>query len=201
MPERIDLVNEHGAVTTPNISRDEYNQNRADYPGEYMQIVLVLGVNTLGHVLVHQRSAHKTVDKNKIDKICETVQAGESPALAAVRGMNEEAALAVTADKLVLARAGINEYERHRTLYGIILNNGEEPRVNDPKEVAWVRFIPVDELIKAAQDATMQFVDGFFTDAATALEALYVHSATPAALKDLLATSLAHLNDHIAPTA
>lgn len=196
MSELIDLVNEHGKITTSSTSRKAYDQRRGDYPGEYMQIVLLFGVNALGHVLVHERSQHKTVEKGKIDKICETVQAGETVEKAAVRGLGEEAALSTSSARLVLAHTGINEYERYRTLYGVVLDGGEEPRVNDPKEVAWVRFMPVNELVGAAQDGTMEFVDGFFTDMATAISALRVHSSTPEALKETLDASMALLHDH-----
>lgn len=197
MSEQIDLVNDHGDITTTSISREEYNQKRGDYPGQYMQIVLVLGVNALGHVLVHERSQHKTVDKGKIDKICETVKAGELPADAAVRGMDEEATLSTSSDRLVLARAGVNEYERYRTLYGVLLDGDDKPCVTDPQEVAWAQFMPVEELVAAARDGAMEFVDGFFTDAVTAVDAVRAHPATPGAIRESLGASAATLYEYI----
>ncbi len=196
MAEHIDLVNDRGEVQATDISRGEYNQNRDRYPSQYMQIVLVLGVNALGEVLVHERSHHKSVDPGKIDKICETVQAGETPLQAAVRGVAEESALTVSPDKLVLARAGVNEYQRYRTLYGAILDGDDVPTVTDPNEVAWVRFMPLQELVTAAKDGTAQFVDGFFTDVALAVDALRTHSETPLAIRESLDGSAALLRDY-----
>jgi len=196
MAERIDLVNDQGEVQVIDVSRDEYNQNRDHYPGQYMQIVLVLGVNVLGEVLVHERAQSKAVDPGKIDKICETVQASETPSQAAVRGVAEESALTVTSDRLVLARAGVNEYQRYRTLYGVILDGEDVPRAIDPKEVAWVRFVPLQELMTAARDGTAQFVDGFFTDVALAVEALRTHPETPQAVRKPLDSSAALLSEY-----
>jgi len=195
MSELIDLVNDRGEITTRSISRKYYNRRRGDYPGQYMQIALVLGVNALGHLLVHERSQHKTVGKGKIDKICETIKAGETPEEAAVRGLDEEATLSTSSDRLVLARAGVNEYERYRTLYGVILGDNQEPQVNDPEEVAWVRSIPAEELVAAARDGSMEFVHGFFTDAEIAINALLAHPATPESVRNSLNTTAAVLHD------
>lgn len=194
MSELIDLVNKRGEVTATSISRDVYNQHRGEYLDEYMQIVLVLGVNALGHLLVHQRSLQKNVDGGKIDKICETVKAGEAPADAAIRGLEEEATLRVSPAALVPAESGVNEYERYRTLYGVILDDSHEPRATDPTEVAWVRFMPAEELIAAARSGTMEFVDGFFTDAELAINALLAHEATPESLRESLSAAAAVLD-------
>jgi len=161
-----------------------------------MQIVLVLGVNALGEVLVHVRAQSKSVDPGKIDKVCETVQTRETRLEAAVRGVAEESGLTVSSDKLVPAKAGVNEYERYRELYGVILDDNGAPRVIDASEVEKVWFAPVQDLIAAAKDGTGQFVGGFFSDVALAINALRAHPETPAAIRESLDSSAVMLSEY-----
>lgn len=162
MAELIDLVDKTGVIVKPRTTRNDL----ATFPNLHMQIVIVVLIRDK-QLLVHARSKKKKVNPGDIDHVCGGILAGETPQEAAIRETDEETGIKIS-KPLVIAR-GINEYNRYR--YLLVTEVKDEPIVQDPDEVEWVRYMPIDELRKKAASGELTFVTGFFDDLDEALAA------------------------------
>lgn len=160
MSEFVDLVNKRGEIQLRNIPRHEV----PNYAELYMQIAIVIAVDSLQRVLVHRRGVNKKVDPEKYDHICGGLMSGETPEEAAAREGFEETG--VTLKNIRRVHSGINEYDRWRHL--LVAEAEGEPNISNTGEVMWVGYCEIDEL-RQRHEAGEGFVDGFFEDIELAL--------------------------------
>lgn len=164
MAERVDLVDEAGLVRMRNVLRDDVDAQPHCYPGLYMQIVIVIALDSMQRVLVHRRGSSKEVDPEKYDHICGGVLTGEAPPDAAVREGLEETGVRLR--NLRKVHEGVNEYGRWRHLY--LAEADGEPIIAAGEEVSWVGYEHPDDL-RSKHGAGEGFVKGFFADFELAL--------------------------------
>lgn len=157
MSERVDLVDTSGVIQLADVEREDARQQQ---DGLHMQIVIVVIFNSAGQVLVHERSARKTVNPNDVDHICGGVKAGEKPEQAAHRETKEEGGVELSA--LHLVAAGVNKYQRYRWLF--VGTSQDEPVLSEPDEINWIAWKSIAELEAARDDASLTFVDEFFEE-------------------------------------
>lgn len=160
--ELVDLVDSSGQIQQKGIPRTEIDR----FPDLRLQIVIVVVFDSQGRILVHKRGMSKKVNPGDIDHICGGVHSNESVEQAASRETLEEAG--IEPDKLKVVLKGVNKYNRYRTL--LIGESTKEPKVMDPGEVEWVRFIHPDELKAKMSSGEFTFVDEFFEDTALAVQ-------------------------------
>jgi 8-oxo-dGTP pyrophosphatase MutT (NUDIX family) len=162
MSELIDLVNIDGEIQRRAVSRDDADS----YIGLYMQIVIAVVTNGLGHVLVHERSMTKSVNPGHIDHVCGGILAGEDPLTAAKREAKEE--VGIEPENLKVVRRGVNIYGRYCYLLSGI-SEIEPPEMLDSSEVSWAKYMSVEDLRVKGKSGEFKFVDGFFEDIEIAL--------------------------------
>lgn len=161
MSELIDLVNHDGVIIERGVVRDDLER----WEGLFMQIALVVITNSLGEILVHERGSTKTVDPNKIDHVCGTVQSGRTAEETAFEEAQQE--VGVVPRNLRKVWKGINVYDRHCTIFSG--NSDETPTISDPDEVEWAAYKPLNELLAGKESGELQFVGSFFEDLNLAL--------------------------------
>ena len=157
MSELVDLVNSDGEIIERGVLRDDAMK----YGELYMQIVVVVIRNSAGDLLVHQRAKTKKVNPGDIDHVCGGILSGETPEIAAIREALEE--VGVAPKNLEIVRQGVNSYGRYCHL--LRADSDELPSSElDSSEVAWAKYLTIEELITRRDDGTLTFVDGFFDD-------------------------------------
>jgi mutator protein MutT len=156
MIELLDLVDSNGKIIKTGVERGE--DMKLD--GLYVQIALVIIINSTGNILVHKRSKTKKTHPGYIDHACGAIQTGESPEIAGVREAKEE--IGVTPKSLKLIRHGVNEYNTYAYIF--VGHSDETPKIVTPEEVDWVGVKSLDELKELKSSGKANFVDGFFED-------------------------------------
>ena len=167
--ELVDLVDADGVIVRPRVSRREVKANKETLiaAGLYQPIVVVVALlRQEGRVIAQIRGPGKQNDgAGELDHVCGVIRSGESWHLAAAREAREE--IGVTFHTLVPVTAGVNVYQRYRTLaLGL---TDDEPRATDPDEVASIILARAQELEHwEAQGGRL--VRGFLDDMNLAME-------------------------------
>lgn len=161
MIELLDLVDSNGKIIKTGVERGE--DMKLD--GLYVQIALVIIINSEGNILVHKRSKTKKTHPGYIDHACGAIQSGESPKTAGIREAKEE--IGVTPKSLKLIRHGVNEYNTYAYIF--VGHSDETPKIVTPEEVDWVGIKSLNELKELRLSGKAKFVDGFFEDLELAL--------------------------------
>lgn len=160
--ELVDLVDSSG-----NIQKRLVPRTKADlYPNLHLQIIVGVVFDSSGRMLVQRRSLTKKVNPGDIDHVCGAILSGETPEQATTRESLEETG--INPVNLSIITAGINKYSRYR--YLVVGRSDKEPKVSNPKEVDWVRFVHLKELLTKASTGEYTFVDEFFEDTQLALQ-------------------------------
>lgn len=166
--EIVDLVDSSGTVKYPGISRVEVRERKEELiaQGLYQPIVIVVVLDDDGRVVAHVRGKSKGIDgQGEIDHVCGVISAGETWMQAAHREAAEE--IGVELVDLTFVTAGVNCYQRHRTL--AVARYSGQPTVVNESEVSRVFLASSDELATLVDDGT-SFVAGYFDDLTLALE-------------------------------
>lgn len=158
MSELIDLVDKDGKILEYAVPRDDL----AHYDNLHMQIAVVVIKNSLGAVLVHERSAVKKVAPGKVDLVCGAVKSGKTPEWTAFDEATDE--VHVKPENLRKAWAGVNAYERYCHLF--VGDSEYAPTADelDPDEVAWAAYYLPEDLRAKEKTGEFKFVDCFFED-------------------------------------
>ncbi|MFB8282777.1 NUDIX domain-containing protein [Nocardia colli] len=168
LDELVDLVDDSGVVKHPRISRAEVRKRKEELiaQGLYQPIVIVVVLDDDGDVVAHVRGRSKGNDgQGEIDHVCGVISAGETWMQAAHREAAEE--IGVELVDLTFVTAGVNCYQRHRTL--AVARYSGRPAVVDESEVSRV-FIASSHELGALADAGTSFVSGYFEDLTLAME-------------------------------
>lgn len=165
--ELVDLVDATGDIQLRGIRRDEVRDRKEEFvaSGLYQPIVVVVVLDEDGRVVAHERGQAKGDDgAGEIDHVCGVISSGESWRETAVREALEE--LGVQIRDLCFVAAGVNIYDRHRTL--AVAQAIGAPRVVDHDEVGRLLLATVEELVEQ-ECRSVRFVRGFFDDLRAAL--------------------------------
>jgi 8-oxo-dGTP pyrophosphatase MutT (NUDIX family) len=160
MSELIDLVNSKGEIMRTAVERDDmhsYEEERL-----YLQNIVAVVINDLGHVLVQERAQTKRISPGHIDHVCGAILSGESPEETVRRETYEE--IGIELDDVHLIAQGVNAYERYRYLFRGESKGLHLPQPRNLGEVAWTAYKQPDELRAKNRTRKLKFVKGFFED-------------------------------------
>lgn len=155
MDERIDIVDTNGVPTGATVLKSEAHRK-----GLLHQSVHIWLYNLKGEILIQKRNTNKDVYPNYWDvSVAGHIGAGENVTLAAVREIEEEIGLIITAEDLIPVEGvidqkthanGIIDHEYHHVFFCEL----KEDRSNltlQQEEVAEIRWIHFEQLARLIQ--------------------------------------------------
>jgi mutator protein MutT len=155
--ELVDLVDASGVIIKTAIPRSEAEVLN----GEKLHIPIIgcVVLNDIGEVLVHERAKGKRF-AGSLDNVYGAIASGETPEHAAERECGEELGIAVA--KITRVGEFVNKFNYYQYLFAV--STADIPTKISKREVAWARYMPVEELRAGRDDGSLSFTHNFFTD-------------------------------------